>query len=498
MSFSATLNNSNFFSRYHRFTYREGKIEGVFARHDFQPKQTICESNVFGGIHGYGAFAQNFEKLLEGKADSLGSNSVTLLAETAVNNNEACPANVITDPPYVGNVNYAELSDFFYVWLRLPLKNHYPFFSPEYTPKAAEIVENRSRGKSRQDFFGGLSAVYQQIHKSLPNEGLLVFTFHHTDQEGLVWEGLLEALCQSGFEIVAVYPIHADSETSLHLMDKENISYDLIHACRKRREDPQPRSWAGIRQEVRRKAREELKAIEKGRYGKQPLPEPDVRLICIGKCLELYSAHYGHVLDHENQPLPLHKALQDISTIIDQIVTKDSPWPSELESTDALSYVWLKVLAPKRREVSVDEVSKAMRGLQVTAEDLKAAGLMTRGRTGRGRTYEVKQPSDRLPDLLKKLQPGLTLKHQQQTLFTEEGEIITHDVLLVDLLHLVIGLAAAGESVVPWLERFSGLRRQLRAALRFVCDVRPDWQNPIDRVLALIEGTPLLQLAEET
>ena len=156
------------------------------------------------------------------------------------------------------------------------------------------------------------------------------------------------------------------------------------------------------------------------------------------------------------------------------------------------------MLATKRREVSVDEVSKAMRGLQVTAEDLKAAGLMTRGRTGRGRTYEVKQPSDRLPDLLKKLQPGLTLKHQQQTLFTEEGEIITHDVLLVDLLHLVIGLAAAGESVVPWLERFSGLRRQLRAALRFVRDVRPDWQNPIDRVLALIEGTPLLQLAEET
>ena len=100
------------------------------------------------------------------------------------------------------------------------------------------------------------------------------------------------------------------------------------------------------------------------------MPEPDVRLICIGKCLELYSAHYGHVLDHENQPLPLHKALQDISTIIDQIVTKDSPWPSELESPDALSYVWLKVLAPKRREVSVDEVSKAMRGLQVTAEDL--------------------------------------------------------------------------------------------------------------------------------
>ena len=139
-----------------------------------------------------------------------------------------------------------------------------------------------------------------------------------------------------------------------------------------------------------------------------------------------------------------------------------------------------------------------MCGLQVTADDLKSAGLITRGRTGRGRTYEVKQPSDRLADLLKRLQPGLTLKHQQQTLFTEEGEIIAHDVLLVDLLHLVIGLAVAGESVVPWLERFAGIRRQLRAALRFVRDVRPDWKDPIDRVLALMEGTPLLHFAEET
>ena len=95
----------------------------------------------------------------------------------------------ITDPPYVGNVNYSELSDFYYVWLRLALKDRYPHFAPEYTPKAEEIVENRTRGKSREDFFNGLKEAFSGIHKSLPDEGLLVFTFHHTDEEGLVWEG---------------------------------------------------------------------------------------------------------------------------------------------------------------------------------------------------------------------------------------------------------------------------------------------------------------------
>jgi hypothetical protein len=281
-------------------------------------------------------------------------------------------------------------------------------------------------------------------------------------------------------------------------MDKENISYDLIHVCRKRREDPTSRSWAGIRQDVRRKAREELQAIEKGRYGNQPLSGQDVRLICIGKCLELYSAHYGHVLDHENKPLPLSMALKDISVIVDQLVTKGKPWPPELESVDAISYAWLKVLADKKREVSVDEVSKAVRGMQVTADDLKDAGLLIRGRTGRGRTYEVKQPSERLAELVKQLQPGLALRQTQGVLFTEEGERIVHDIPLVDLVHLVIGLAAAGESVAPWLERYAEMRRPLRVALRFIRERRQDWSVPIDRVLALLEGAPLLRHAEET
>ena len=313
---------------------------------------------------------------------------------------------VVTDPPYVGNVNYAELSDFFYVSLRLALKDLYPWFAPEYTPKSEEVIENRSRGKSREDFYKGLSTVFQRAHDQLPSDGLLIFTFHHTDQHGTVWEGLLQSLCDVGFEIAAVYPIHGESESSLHLMDKENISYDLIHVCRKRKENPTQRSWAGIRQEVRRRARAELEAIEKGRYGNKPLPEPDVRLICIGKCLELYSTHYGCVLDFEGKIYPLHKALQDISSIVDQLVTRERPLPPELEDVDSLTYAWLRLLAEHRREVNVDKISMSTRALQVSTEDMKKAGLIIRGRTGRGRTYEVKQPGERLELLVAKFQKG--------------------------------------------------------------------------------------------
>lgn len=515
-AFSNTLEGNNLFVRNipSRSTPGGTAPAGVFARHDFQPKATSCEQNVWGTVSGNNTFVSRMELLEEGirfreQWSDDGQNIIDSLpcranfdlkcigAKEGVRTFTAPVAHVITDPPYVGNVNYAELADFFYVWLRLALKGAHPQFSPEYTPKAEEIIENAVRGRSEADFYDALSAVFTSIKDALPDDGLLVFTFHHTDQEGTIWEGLLRSLCEEGFEVTAVYPIHGEREASLHLQDKENISYDLIHVCRKRHQDARPRSWAGIRQEVRRKAREELRAIERGRYGNQPLPEPDVRLICIGKCLELYSAHYGKVLDHESKPLPLHKALQDISAIVDQLVTRDRPLPAELETVDAISYVWLRVLAPIRNEITVDAVSKAVRGMQVSVDDLKEADLLVRGRTGRGRTYEVKQPSERLDELVRRYQPVLMVRPGQGELFTGEGEAVVCDLPLVDLLHTVIGLAAAGESVVPWLERFAGMRRQLRAALVFVREVRPDWKEPIDRVLALIEGAPLLQVMEE-
>jgi hypothetical protein len=358
---SNTLEGNNLFVRNipSRRTPGGTAPAGIFARHDFQPKATACEQNVWGTVSGNNTFVSRMHLLSEGIKfgktwsddsenilDPLpGLPAVTLSAcgaHEGLTEVGSIVSHVVTDPPYVGNVNYAELSDFFYVWLNLALKGYYPEFAPEYAPKADEIVENAARGKSRQEFYAGLSAVFRRVHAKLPNDGLLVFTFHHTDQHGTVWEGLLQSLCETGFEIVAIYPIHAEREASLHLMDKENVSYDLIHVCRKRLEESRQRSWAGIRLEVRRRAREELQAIERGRYGKEPLSEPDVRLICIGKCLELYSAHYGKVMDYENKPLPLHKALQDISAIVDQLVTKDRPLPSELEAVDAVSYVCSK------------------------------------------------------------------------------------------------------------------------------------------------------------
>lgn len=129
--------------------------------------------------------------------------------------------------------------------------------------------------------------------------------------------------------------------------------------------------------------------------------------------------------------------------------------------------------------------------MQISPDELKSAGLIVRGRMDRGRTYEVKQPKERLNSILQKIQSS-PLVDRQDKLFENMGAGVEDGVPLVDLLHLFIGLSAAGESVVPHLERFADRRLQLMAALRFARDEREDWAKDISRILPLVEGTPLL------
>src|SRR4030043_403815 len=221
----------------------------------------------------------------------------------------------------------------------------------------------------------------------------MVFTFHHS--EGSAWESLLESLCNAGFVIEAIYPIHGESESSLHLMDKQAISYDLIHVCKKRNGagETKKRSWAGIRKEIRQKAREEIAMIETGRYGKEKLSPADINIILIGKCLELYSKHYGLIVDYKNEPVPLKNALKAIKMMVEQLVSSEQPLPSELEHLDPVSYVYLTCLCD-RLEIQSDEVHKATRGILEPA-DLIKAGVMRKGRAKRGRTNEDKNTIER-------------------------------------------------------------------------------------------------------
>jgi adenine-specific DNA methylase len=149
---------------------------------------------------------------------------------------------VITDPSFGGNVQYAELSDFFYVWLRLVLKEKYPEqFSQEYTPKLLEVVANPFREHDNPDAFYQrlLATCWQEAHRILKPGGILAFTFHHEDDN--TWIAVLESLFQAGFYLVATYPVRSDETKGENAsFGSKKIEYDIIHVCRKRIEKSDP------------------------------------------------------------------------------------------------------------------------------------------------------------------------------------------------------------------------------------------------------------------
>lgn len=494
----------------------------ALSRKDFAPPKTPLENSVWGSAYGRGTFSSIIDKIIVGKEFCLHPSDRKLVFQSSGTGNQpvlidvprderiiGTTANVlleaqssthldalnldnkldviVTDPPYAKNVNYSEVADFFYIWLRLLLADKYPSFAPEFAPKAEEINVQAARGHSMEDFERGLTEVFRKSGDLLKEEGLLVFTFHH--EANSAWETVLESVMKAGFSVEAAYPIESEARKS-GSMGAQKIAYDIIHVCKKRDPDAAitPRSWAGVRQEIRRRAREEIRAIEAGRYGQEPLPAADINVILIGKCLELYSRHYGAITEgEEKRVVELHEALKEIRNLVDALVTREHPLPPELEDLDAESRVYLLTLCG-HKEIKSDDIHKTTRGV-LEPDDLMAAGLMTKGRAKRGRTYEVKQPIERYRDLLEKFQVA---DNPQAGLFDDDlPPASPRQTIFIDYVHLLMGLAETGERLQPWLYRFRGMTPQLRAACEYLKGRNAGFAPVLEKISASIDPRPL-------
>lgn len=135
---------------------------------------------------------------------------------------------VITDPPYFDYVNYSELSDFFFAWLSPVLKERYTWFAKDNSYDKGEVQH-----KDPQTFSTQLSKVFTECHRVLKEEGILTFSFHHSQPDG--WAAIYQAINKAGFVTVAVHPVHAEARgASPKSSTKEPISLDILLVCRKK------------------------------------------------------------------------------------------------------------------------------------------------------------------------------------------------------------------------------------------------------------------------
>lgn len=409
-AFQQYLRNQNLFTIW---DIGYDKLVPMLSNNNFHPKATTVENNLFNKL-GRGNWTSCVEGVVEGldwaqnpweissveflrKQPGIDesdlpkgrSEKVALrdrcLPMTTVNN-QSCTELiqfadgsldlVITDPPFGGLLHYSELSDFFYVWLRLALKGKYPKeFGPEYVPKALEAVANRARQGSAEEanlFYQRiLTDCWREAHRTLKLGGILAFTFHHSEDEP--WVAVLESLFNAGFYLEATYPIRSDETkgegSKPGTFGSQQIEYDIIHVCRKQTEAPQPVSWARLRRRIAADVQQIQTMLTHHRA--EGLPEADLKVIRRGKALEYFSKHYGQVYVEEGRPIDLRLALAGINQLLDDEHTPPADVPPV--TAEALTRQFLRLFT-RRNTVARDEMQKTLRGTGIGPADFEKKG----------------------------------------------------------------------------------------------------------------------------
>lgn len=267
--FSSTLEFNNLFCSFKG--EGTGAVRHMFSNHILKPERTPLENSVWGTAHSSGTFSTLFEsRLLRAKkyldapfeidfrynlfGESIGTEKIVASNPIQVQKvNSWCELDnirqgvmilngdssllpipdtsidaVVTDPPYFDFVHYSELSDFFFAWLSPVLKDRYSWFNRPDSSNEGEVQHKDPYTFARQ-----LTSVFSECYRVLKDEGVLVFSFHHSRPEG--WAAIYEAVVKSGFIIVATYPVHAEFKASSpKSAAKEPISIDAILVCKKK------------------------------------------------------------------------------------------------------------------------------------------------------------------------------------------------------------------------------------------------------------------------
>ena len=204
---------------------------------------------------------------------------------------------VVMDPPYYDNVMYAELSDFFYVWLKRTAGYVYPeLFRRALTDKEHEAVANpaKFRGQkapkelANQDYRERMAAIFAECRRVLKPDGIMTLMFTHKATGA--WDALTKGLMEAGFVITASWPVNTEAEGSLHIKDKSAANSTIFLICRPRAERGETAEslyWEDLEPRVRAAVRNRIKAFQDA-----GIRGVDLYLSCFGPALEEFSRHW--------------------------------------------------------------------------------------------------------------------------------------------------------------------------------------------------------------
>ncbi len=204
---------------------------------------------------------------------------------------------VVMDPPYYDNVMYAELSDFFYVWLKRTAGQVVPeLFTRRLTDKDNEAVANPAKFAGQKgakalagrDYQHRMARIFEECRRVLKPNGIMTLMFTHKATGA--WDALTKGLMQAGFIITASWPINTEAEGSLHIKDKSAANSTIFLVCRPRLAalpNAEAEYWEDVEPLVAAAVRRRVEEFQKAGIG-----GVDLYLACFGPALEEFSRHW--------------------------------------------------------------------------------------------------------------------------------------------------------------------------------------------------------------
>lgn len=306
-----------------------------------------------------------------------------------------------TDPPYYDNIGYADLSDFFYIWLRRSLNSTYPdLFSTLLVPKSQELVAtphrfNGNREEAKKFFEQGFESAFKKMREvQNPDFPLTVFyAFKQSEDEGDTdsndavvastgWETLLEGLMRAGFAITGTWPMRTEGDNQQVGVGTNALASSIVLVCRPRSENAPLATRREFLNALKRELPDALKKLQHGN-----IAPVDLAQAAIGPGMAVFS-RYSKVVESDGSPMRVRTALQIINQTLDEVLAEQE---SEYDAETRWAVAWFEQFGMSEGAYGTAETLSKAKNTSVSGMD--EAGVTT-SRAGKVRLLR----RDELPD----------------------------------------------------------------------------------------------------
>ncbi|MBD5607239.1 MAG: DUF1156 domain-containing protein [Desulfovibrio sp.] len=303
--------------------WADGFIAQTFSRQALPMVWNHAEANVFGGTSG--CFDNMLDYIVRNINSFFGSVPGRVEKRDAREAHELKNAVVSSDPPYYDNIGYADISDFFYIWMRNSLKTAFKgIFKTMLTPKGGELVAKShkfggDREKTKEYFEAGIKEAFSRMREAARDDvpATIYYAFKQSETEGADqtastgWETMLSALISAGFIVVGTWPTRTERTGRMLANNANALSSSIVLVCRKRPEDAPATTRRAFLAELKKTLPGALRELREGN-----IAPVDMAQAAIGPGMGVYSK-YVKVLEADGKALGVRDALRAINAELD-------------------------------------------------------------------------------------------------------------------------------------------------------------------------------------